>query len=706
MSRRAPNLYINRELSWLEFNHRVLEEAFDETVPLLERLKFLGIVAGNLDEFFMVRVAGIKRQIEAEAVEPTPDGMSPREQDEAISRRVHKMLDRQHSVFAKTVRPALAKAGIVFARLEDLDDGQRQFVERFFRDEVYPILTPMAVDPGHPFPVLLNTNLYIAAVLEPGAGRRLRGSRLAFVQVPEVLGRFVEVPTQPRGLTYVFLEDVVRGNVAAIFEGYEVRAAYPLRVTRDGDLTVDEEGAEDLLKAIEFQLKRRPRGAAVRLEVETGLPAALLAQLMKILNLTGRDVYFIDGPISMKPFIRLAHEIDRPDLKDPLLPPVAPAAPASNGAIFRRIARGDVLVHHPYESFDTVVAFLDAAAADPDVLAIKQTLYRTTGDSPIVNALARAAQAGKEVTALVELKARFDEETNIEWAKTLEEAGANVIYGLMGLKTHCKAALVVRREPGGIRRYVHLSTGNYNEITARVYTDLGLFTADEDFGTDASALFNVITGYSEPARMRKFDIAPIGLRERLVRLICRERDKARAGLSARIIAKMNSLVDQTVIDALYDASRAGVKIDLLVRGICCLRPAVKGTSSNIRVTSIVDRFLEHGRIFYFHNGGQEEYYLSSADWMPRNLDRRIEVMWPVQDAALKKTVREILDVELADTVKARMLLSDGTYRRVRGKKRLRSQEELYRRARKKSEGKSAKRGAFERKLIPRKAPER
>ena len=703
MKKSAANLYSNRELSWLEFNHRVLEEALDEGVPLLERLKFLGIVSSNLDEFFMVRVSAVKRQIDAEAVEPTPDGMPPLEVDEAISRRVHRMVAEEYAAFNRRIRPALKTAGIVFARPDELPPVQRKQLERRFTSEIFPILTPMAVDSGHPFPMLLNANLYIAAVLAPGANRKIRGGRLAFVQVPGVLGRFIELPSAGSRTLMVFLEDVIMDNIASVFQGYNVTASYPLRVTRDADLTIDEEGAEDLLKAIEYQLKRRPRGSAVRLEIDQDAPGPLVDHLAKTLSLARRDIYLIDGPIDLKPFMRLAPQIDRPDLKDPVFPPVPTAVAGDKSSIFRRISRGDVLVHHPYDSFDVVVDFLEAAADDPDVLAIKQTLYRTTGDSAVVKALVRAAQNGKEVTALVELMARFDEETNIEWAKALEEAGANVIYGLMGLKTHCKAALVVRRESGGIKRYVHVSTGNYNEVTARVYTDLGLFTADEDFGSDASALFNVITGYSEPSRFSKFEVAPIGLRERLIHLINRERDRAKSGAGSRIIAKMNSLVDRAIIDALYDASSAGVRIDLLCRGICCLRPGVKGKSDTIRVTSIVDRFLEHSRVFYFYNGGQEEYYLSSADWMPRNLDRRIELMFPVQDDVLKSRLREILDVELADTVKARCLLADGTYRRKSGKSALRSQEELYKR-RKAAFAARGKTTNTQKRFVPRKAP--
>jgi len=703
MKKRSPKLYINRELSWLEFNHRVLEEALDEGVPLLERLKFLGIAANNLDEFFMVRAAGIKRQIEAEAVEPTPDGMTPLQQDVAISRRVHKMVAQQYGAFSRKIRPALARAGIVFAKRAEFTEEQRQFLRQKFNGEVFPILTPMAVDSGHPFPMLLNLTLYIAVRLAPLEGRRIRGGKLAFVQVPQVLGRFVELPPSSGKLTYAFLEDVIRDNIESLFEGYRVMASWTLRVTRDADLTIDEEGAEDLLKAIEYQLKRRPRGAAVRLGIEKGAPAQLVDRLARELALVARDIYHIDGPIDMRPFIRLAQHVDRSDLKDPLFPPVPTSMEAADGAIFKRISRGDVLVHVPYDSFEVVVDFLNAAAEDPNVLAIKQTLYRTTNDSAVVKALARAAQNGKEVTALVELKARFDEETNIEWAKTLEEAGANVVYGLMGLKTHCKAALVVRREAGGIKRYVHLSTGNYNEVTARAYTDIGLFTADEDIGADVSSLFNVITGYSEPMRFRKIEVAPIGMRERFIWLINRERDRALAGTKSRIIAKMNSLVDRDIMDALYDASRAGVKIDLIVRGICCLRPGVKGTSDRIHVVSIVDRFLEHTRIFYFYNGGQEEFYLSSADWMPRNLDRRIETLFPVEDAGLAEQLREILAVQLADTVKARTLTADGRYRRVRGKRRLRSQEELYARRSAAFEAGTAK-SETERRFVPKKAP--
>jgi len=703
MKRKGSSLYINRELSWLDFNHRVLEEALDETVPLLERLKFLSIVASNLDEFFMVRVAGIKRQIAAEVVEATADGMTPEQQDAAISARVHRMVAEQYKAFNGTVRGALREAGVDFAEMGGLDDAQRRFLERFFTNEVYPVLTPMAVDPGHPFPVLLNTYIYIAVRLKPVGVRSLRGGTLAFVQVPEVLGRAIQTPGHG-GLTYVFLEDLIREHLGAVFEGYEVLSAHALRVTRDADLTIDEEGAEDLVKAIEYELRRRPRGAAVRLEIDKAAPTALVKTLVTELDLDEEDVYRIEGPLSLRPFMRLANQIDRPNLKEPIFPPVPTSVGDDKKAIFKAISRRDILVHHPYESFDIVADFLDAAADDPDVLAIKQTLYRTTGESPVVKALERAALKGKEVTALVELKARFDEEANIEWARALEEAGAHVIYGVVGFKTHCKAALVIRREPGGIRRYLHLSTGNYNEITARVYTDVGLFTDDEDLGADASALFNAITGYSQPSAFRKFIVAPMAMKDRVIALIDRERDRAKSGVRGRIIAKMNSLVDREVVDALYAASKAGVKIDLIVRGICCLRPGIKGTSDNIRVISIVDRFLEHSRIFFFHNGGQEEYYLSSADWMPRNLLRRIETMFPLQDEEHKARVREILDVELADTVKARELMADGSYSRLRGRKAMRSQEELYRRAKKRFEESLGKPATSGMKLVPRRAP--
>jgi polyphosphate kinase len=706
MTRETRNLFINREMSWLEFNYRVLEEALDETAPLLERLKFLAIFSSNLDEFFMVRVAGIKRQIEAEVVELSPDGMAPRQQDSAISRRVHAMVDRQYDAWNRHIRPALAQARVVFASPADLSASQKRFLARWFADQALAVLTPMAVDRAHPFPTLLNANLYIAVRLKAAGVRHIRGASLAFVQVPEVLPRVVDVPSGANVRTLVFLEDVISEHIATVFEGYEILSSHRVRVTRDADLTIDEEGAEDLLKAIEYELRRRPRGAALRLEIDKGAPAALVEQLMKALDIGRDDVYPVGGPLNLKPLMGVAAAVDRPDLKDPVFPPVPTSFGPDRAAVWRRISRGDILLHHPYESFDAVVEFLEAAADDPDVLAIKQTLYRTAGDSPIVKALARAALKGKEVTALVELKARFDEGTNIEWARMLEEAGANVIYGLVGLKTHCKAALVVRRERGGIKRYLHVATGNYNEVTARVYTDVGLLTADEDFGADASALFNVITGYSQPPRFRRLSVAPLSLKERVIELIDREAGRARSGVTGRIIAKMNSLVDREVIEALYRASKAGVAIDLIVRGICCLRPGVQGAGDNIRVISIVDRFLEHSRIFYFHNGGQDEYYLSSADWMPRNLLRRIELMFPLSDEAHKAAVREILDVELADTVKARELLPDGSYRRVRGKKALRSQEELYRRARTRYEESLGRPSEGGPRFIPRKAESR
>jgi polyphosphate kinase len=656
--------FFNRELSWLEFNSRVLEEACDTSVPLAERVKFQAIVARNLDEFFMVRVAGFKQLVAGDVLEANADGMLPAEQLAKISVRTHDMVRTLYQNWRGDIAPQLArKAGIVLLRPADLSAEQRSALERWFARDVWPVLTPLAVDQGHPFPVLRNRSLNLAILLHKERQRvARRHSIFAVVQVPGVLARLVEVaPTTEGQIAYVLLEDLIAMHVGGLFPGFRVVGCSTFRVTRNFDLLIDEDEADDLLKTIQRELRKRERGQAVRLELASDSPAEVERFLRAALRLDPQDVYRVDGPLRLSDLTPLA---DHPQLRDfhdePFAPQLVPQL--HEGDIFKMLAERDVLLHHPYESFDHVVDFVSEAADDPDVLAIKQTLYRTSADSPIVSALSRAAENGKQVTAVVEIKARFDEGSNIAWARVLEEAGVHVVYGLVGFKTHCKISLVVRRERGTIRRYVHLSTGNYNPATARTYGDLSYFTAREDFADDAGALFNLITGYSAPPAWKRFAVAPLGLKERVLELIARE---AGAGKQGRIIVKMNSLVDPDVIRALYQASQAGVRIDLLVRGICCLQPGVAGLSENIRVSSVVDRYLEHARIFFFEAGGKQEIYLSSADWMPRNFVRRVEVMFPIADKAIReRLLAEILATQMADNVKARVLLPDGSYQRV------------------------------------------
>jgi polyphosphate kinase len=661
-----PKLFLNRELSWLSFNQRVLDEARDASLPLFERLKFLTIVSSNLDEFFMVRVAGLKQQMLGGVVETGPDGMLAAEQLASISDVVHGMVTDQYKSWRTEVLPALASAGLNILGPDDMVPEQRAAARAHFATHVFPALTPLAVDPGHPFPHLRNKSLNIAVLLrKEGARRRSqRETSLAVVQVPGVLGRLVPLPAAS-GRAYVLLETLIASHVGDLFPGYVVKQTAAFRVTRNWDLMVDEEESEDLLSTIQEELRRRDRGAAVRLEIDAATPADILRKLTSVLHLEPSDVYAIDGPLQLSDMTAIADADPRPELRvDPLMPAV-PQFLREADSIFDVVGTRDVLLHHPYEAFDPVLRFVDEAAADPAVLAIKQTLYRTSGDSPIVGALYRAAENGKQVTVLVEIKARFDEANNIAWARRLEENGVHVVYGLIGLKTHCKAALVVRREGSGIRRFVHLGTGNYNPITARQYTDLSLFTARPEVADDVTALFNMLTGYAEPPQWKRLAMAPFGLQEHVLKLIAREAERAKAGEPARIVAKMNSLVDQAVIKALYDASKAGVDIELLVRGICCLRPGVDGVSDRIRVTSIVDRFLEHSRVFAFGVGDRAEVWLSSADWMPRNFIRRVEIMVPVEDNALRaRLLDEVLGLALADNVKARRLQPDGTYIQV------------------------------------------
>ncbi len=658
--------YINRELSWLQFNARVLEEACDPTTPLLERLKFLSIFSSNLDEFFEVRVAGLKEQLHA-GVEPQDypaDGLDPDTVLSRIEARAHELVTEQCRVLCEEVLPQLAENGIERVLNEQLSALERAYVDKLFAGDIYPVLTPLAIDPGHPFPHVHNKSLNLAFLLQ---NEHDQGPQELFgiVQVPSVLERVVLLPSVEGRTRFILLEDLIAERAGDLFGGFNIMSQAVFRVTRNTDLTIDEDEVDDLLSAIEESLRERRRGEAVRLEISAGVDDRFLRLLGEALTLRTRDLYVVEGPVDLTGLMRL-HELEgnRQLKDDPLVPRSAPAFAAGTN-VFDAIRAADILVHHPYESFSAVVDFISSAADDPDVLAIKQTLYRTSVSSPVLTALARAAANGKQVTALVELQARFDEANNIAWSRALERAGVHVVYGVVGVKTHCKVALVVRREADGIRRYVHQSTGNYNPTTARIYTDIGLFTADPDFGEDASELFNLLTGYSQGHRWKKLLVAPRGLRDRVVELIDRERRNAELGRPARIIVKMNALVEASIIDSLYDAAQAGVDIDLMIRGICCLRPGLPGVSERIRVRSVVDKFLEHSRIFYFENAGDPDVYLSSADWMPRNFYRRIEVMFPVEDPQLKRRViHEILPVVLADNAKARVLRSDGTYERV------------------------------------------
>jgi polyphosphate kinase len=660
-----PDHYINRELSWLGFNERVIEEGRDPTNPWLERLKFLSIFSSNLDEFFEVRVAGLQQQLYAgiAAQDYAADGLDPARQLADIDRRVHDLVAEQERCLHDEVMPGLAGGGITWLRLDQLAGEDRAFVDRLFRETVYPVLTPLAIDPGHPFPHVHNKSLNVALLIE---NTRLDQQLFAVVQVPAVLDRVVILPGGPPDqVRFVLLEDVIASRLGDLFGGFRVVDHTVFRVTRNTDLAINEDEAEDLLQTIEETLRQRIRGEAVRLEILASAHDRFVQLLVDALDLQERDVYRVRGPVDSTVFLALTRLEGFRALRDEPLSPRVPPAFAGRDDLFELLRGQDVLVHHPYESFGCVVDFITRAADDPSVLAIKQTLYRTSGASPIISALVRAAQNGKQVTALVELKARFDEENNIVWARELEQAGVHVVYGVVGLKTHCKAALVVRREADGIRRYVHLATGNYNPTTARVYTDLGLFTANPDFGEDVSEMFNLLTGYSQREQWRKLIVAPVGLRERVIDLIERERRNAEAGRRARIVVKMNALVEASVIDALYRAAQAGVTIDLVIRGICCLRSGIPGVSERIRITSLVDKFLEHSRVFYFENDGAPEVFLASADWMPRNFFRRIEVMFPIEDSRLRaRIVDEILPTILADNVKARLQGPDGAYVRV------------------------------------------
>ncbi|MBQ1801580.1 RNA degradosome polyphosphate kinase [Lachnobacterium bovis] len=667
--------YENRELSWIKFDRRVLDEARDKNIPLLERLKFLSITSSNLDEFYMVRVASLKDMVNADYRKKDIAGMNATEQLAAINEATRELTKCQYSTFTNSLVPLLKQNKInLINEYEKLSAEQIEFVDNYFMDNVYPVLTPMAVDASRPFPLIRNKTLNIAALLK--SNKEKENTMFATVQVPGGLNRLVTIPNEDGDeKTFILLEQIIERNLDKLFSNYEILCAYPYRVMRNADFTIDEDEASDLLLEIQNKLKLRQWGEAIRLEVENKIDDRLLGILRRELKLDNEEIFKIPGPIDLTVLSKLFDLKGYDNLRyEKYIPQQVPQINQDKN-IFANIRDGDILIHHPYQSFQPVVDFIRQAAADPKVLAIKQTLYRVSGNSPIIRYLAQAAENGKQVTVLVELKARFDEEHNIVWAKKLERSGCHVIYGLVGLKTHSKIALVVRREEEGIRRYVHLGTGNYNDSTAKVYTDCGIFTCKESIGEDATAVFNMLSGYSEPLSWNELVLAPYWLRDKFLYLIKREINNVKNGLEGRIIAKMNSLCDKEIIKTLYMASAAGVKIDLVVRGICCLKVGIPGVSENITVRSIVGNFLEHSRIFYFFNGGEEDIFLGSADWMPRNLDRRVEIVFPVIDSKLKERVKHILDIELEDNVKARVLTFEGQYLKInrRGKKPINSQ---------------------------------
>ena len=662
-----PKYYINRELSWIGFNERVLSEAEDKSNPLFERLKFLSISASNLDEFFMVRVASLKDMINAGYQKCDIAGMTASEQLEKVLEKVHTFVDKQYQIYNDELLPLLLEKGLKVCVPSELKGADRAYIDRYFDEYIFPVLTPMAVDSSRPFPLIRNKTLNIAALLQK---KDSKGDiDFATVQVPDVLPRIIEIPYTEGENNYkkvVLLEQLILDKVDKLFLNYDILTSAPYRVGRNADLSIDEDEAEDLLKEIEKQLKLRQWGQAIRLEVDSNMDKKLLDLLVTDLGVDQNEIYKIEGPLDLTFLMKMYKLEGFDDLKEHGYKAPQPVPEfVKDKDIFEVIREGDVLMHHPYETFENVVKFVENAAVDPNVLAIKQTLYRVSGNSPIIAALAKAADNGKQVTVLVELKARFDEENNIVWAKMLEKAGCHVIYGLVGLKTHCKITLVVRREDDGIKRYVHLATGNYNDSTAKQYTDVGLFTCAPAFGEDATAVFNMLSGYSEPLGWNKLSLAPLWLKDRILYLIRREEEHAANGEPARIIAKMNSICHKDVIAELYKASSLGVKIDLIVRGICCLRTGIPGISDNITVRSIVGNFLEHSRIFYFENGGSPEFYASSADWMPRNLERRVEILFPIENEKLRKKVWHILELELEDTEKAHVMNDDGSFEKVK-----------------------------------------
>ena len=667
--------FFNRELSWLEFNTRVLEEAQDLKNPLFERLKFLAITASNLDEFFMVRVASLNDQIIAGYSKKDSAGLLPKEQLDKITLRVHELVSEKYNTYLRSLIPALKKEDIYFKRPKNLTDEQRIFVEKYFFNQIYPVLTPMVVDKSRPFPLILNKSLNIAILLR---GNEDVEPVFATVQVPSVLDRFILLPCENDKKEFILLEDIIKIHMDMLFIGHEILDMACYRITRNADLSIDEDGAEDLLEEIEQSIKKRKWGNAVRLEYEKNTSQEIIDYILEESEAFEGGMYRISGPLDLTFLMKFYNLKDYQDLKFENQIPL-PSITVQNNNIFEAISERDIMLHHPFESFDTVVDFVRQAAEDDNVLAIKQTLYRVSGNSPIISALAKAAENGKQVTVLVELKARFDEENNIIWAKQLEKAGCHVIYGLVGLKTHCKLLLVVRREEDKIKRYVHMGTGNYNDVTAKFYTDTAIMTCNPYIGADASAVFNMLSGFSQIQRLEKLDIAPVGLRKKIENLIKNEIRNAKEGFGGQIIFKMNSLVDESMIRLLYEASEAGVNIKLIIRGICCLVPEYPQVSENIEVRSIVGKLLEHSRIFYFYNAGQEKIFMSSADLMPRNLDRRVELLFPVEDECNKARVKNIINLYLSDTDKTRILHSTGAYSRVdkRGKEPLNVQDYFY-----------------------------
>ncbi len=658
---RNPEYYMNRELSWMQFDERILEEARDTSLPLFERLKFLAITASNLDEFFMIRIASLKDMKNAGYKKPDIAGMTPKMQLNALAEVTHDFVAEQYSTFSRMLLPKLLDEGLRFVKHhEDLSEEEKVFVDEYFKENVYPVLTPMAVDSSRPFPLVRNKTLNIGALVRTEEN----DIEFAMVQVPSVLPRIIELPRGGGVRSVILLEEIIERNIGGLFLSYNVICAHPFRVMRNADFTIDEDEADDLLSEIEKQLKKRQRGVAIRLECESGIDKRLLAILEEELKVKDNDLYFINGPLDLTFLMKLYGLNGFDHLKEKKYEPQYPKYMEPDVPIFDQIKDHDILLWHPYESFTPVVRFIQEAAKDADTLAIKQTLYRVSGDSPIIKALAQAAENGKQVTVLVELKARFDEENNIIWAKMLEKAGCHVIYGLKGLKTHSKITLVVRREEDGLRRYVHLGTGNYNDSTAKQYTDIGFLTCAEPYGEDATAVFNMLSGYSEPATWNKLSLAPLWLKDRFLYLIERETEHAKNGREARIVAKVNSLCDIDIIEALYKASNAGVKIELIVRGICSLRTGIPGVSENITVRSIVGTYLEHARIFWFLNEGKEELYCASADWMPRNLERRVEILFPIETPDLVEDLKHILQIQLADNTKARIMTDDGIYIRM------------------------------------------
>lgn len=677
---RNPEYYSNRELSWLAFDNRILGEARDKTIPLFERIKFLSITASNLDEFFMVRVASLKDMIHADYKKKDIAGMTPAMQLARVQQKTHELVSQQYVTYNRSLLPQLAQNGMVIvAQHEQLTKKQEQFLDRYFENEIYPVLTPMAVDSSRPFPLIRNKSLNIGALLKK-KGEEEAEIEFAMVQVPSVLPRIIRIPDHlfddEAKAHVILLEEVIEHYIDKLFLNYDVVCAHPFRIMRNADLSIDEDEAADLLKEIEKQLKMRQWGEAIRLEVEDGVDKRLLKIIKKELDLVEDDIYYINGPLDLTFLMKMYGMEGFEELKAPSFKPQPVKCFGPDTDLFEVIRQHDVLLHHPYQTFEPVVDFVRKAAKDPKVLAIKQTLYRVSGNSPIIKALAQAAENGKQVSVLVELKARFDEENNIVWAKMLEKAGCHVIYGLVGLKTHSKITLVVRREEDGIRRYVHLGTGNYNDATAKLYTDVGLLTCDESIGEDATAVFNMLSGYSEPRNWNQLALAPLWLKDKFLYLIKREEENAKKGLKGHIVAKMNSLCDQDIIEALYQASANGVQIDLIVRGICCLKVGIPGVSENITVRSIVGNFLEHARIFYFENGGNPQLFAGSADWMPRNLDRRVEILFPLLQEDVKQQARDILEIQMNDTLKAHILQPDDTYEKVdkRGKKSICAQD--------------------------------